>query len=110
MMQSIVEGMTGPWDHRGKGLPHPKIGSHLIGPGEPVYVVAELSANHGQDFDEAVRLVHAAKDAGADAVKLQTYTPDTLTMKSDNPLFTINETVWQGRQLYDLYDEAQTPA
>jgi len=58
-------------------------GSRHIGWGEPVYIVAELSANHNQNFEQAVALIHAAKEAGADAVKLQTYTPDTLTIQSD---------------------------
>ena len=55
------------------------LGDHRIGPGQKVYVIAELSANHNQDFDQAVRIIQAAKEAGADAVKLQTYTPDTIT-------------------------------
>jgi len=75
-----------------------------------VYVVAELSANHGQDFDQAVRLIHAARDAGADAVKLQTYTADTMTIASDRECFRIaGGTLWDGRTLYDLYSEAYTP-
>jgi N-acetylneuraminate synthase len=81
-----------------------------IGPGQPVYIIAELSANHGQSFDKAVELVHAAKDAGADAVKLQTYTPDTMTIPCDKECFRIGKgTIWTGRNLYDLYGEAYTP-
>lgn len=81
-----------------------------IGPGHPVYVIAELSANHNQDFDQAVRLVRAAKEAGADAVKLQTYTADTLTIRSDREYFRIGGgTLWDGRTLHDLYGEAYTP-
>ena len=81
-----------------------------IGPGERVYIVAELSANHIQDFERAVQLVHAAKTAGADAVKLQTYTPDTLTIASDREYFRIGGgTLWDGRTLYELYGEACTP-
>jgi N-acetylneuraminate synthase len=81
-----------------------------IGPGEPVYIIAELSANHGQSFDRAVELVQAAREAGADAVKLQTYTPDTMTIRCDNKCFRIGQgTIWTGRNLYDLYGEAYTP-
>ncbi len=57
-----------------------EINSHRIGPGYPTYIVAEMSANHNQNFDEAARIIEAAKEAGADAVKLQTYTPDTITI------------------------------
>jgi N-acetylneuraminate synthase len=85
------------------------IGERLVGPGRPVYVVAEMSANHGQSFEQAVRIVEAAKEAGADAVKLQTYTPDTLTIDCDNEYFRIKGSVWDGRKLYDLYGEAYTP-
>jgi len=75
-----------------------------------VFIIAEISANHHQQFEEAVRLVHAAKEAGADAVKLQTYTPDTITIDCQNKYFRIGAgTVWEGRKLYDLYSEAFTP-
>jgi len=85
-------------------------GSRHIGWGEPVYIVAELSANHNQNFEQAVALIHAAKEAGADAVKLQTYTPDTLTIPSDKECFRIGGgTLWDGRTLYDLYSEAYMP-
>jgi N-acetylneuraminate synthase len=73
-------------------------------------VVAELSANHNQDYDQAVRIIRAAKDAGADAVKLQTYTADTITMASDREEFRVSGgTIWDGRNLHDLYGEAYTP-
>jgi pseudaminic acid synthase len=86
------------------------IGDRLIGVGQPVYVVAELSANHNQDFDQAVRLIEAAKECGADAVKVQTYTPDTITISSDREFFQIRGgTLWDGRTLYELYGEACTP-
>jgi N-acetylneuraminate synthase len=81
-----------------------------VGPGQPVYVIAELSANHGQDYAQAVALVRAAHAAGADAVKLQTYTPDTMTLPCDRPEFRIGGgTLWDGKSLYDLYGEARTP-
>jgi len=87
-----------------------KIRDRLVGSGQPVYIVAEMSANHNQSFDQAVEIIRAAHEAGADAVKLQTYTPDTLTIQSDNPVFRIGEgTIWASRTLYDLYGEAYTP-
>jgi N-acetylneuraminate synthase len=87
-----------------------RIAGRTLGAGSPVYIVAELSANHRNRFDEAARLVHAAKEAGADAVKLQTYTPDTLTLRSDKEPFRIRGgTLWDGRTLYDLYREASMP-
>jgi pseudaminic acid synthase len=86
------------------------IAGRKIGPGYPAYMVAEMSANHGQDFDEAVRIVHAMKEAGADAVKLQTYTPDTLTIDCERKDFQIGKgTLWEGWNLYRLYGEAYTP-
>ena len=86
---------------------HIEIGSKRIGWSSPVYLVAEISANHRQLYEEAVKLVKAAKEAGADAVKLQTYTPDTLTIQSDTPEFQIGGgTPWDGKTLYDLYSEA----
>ncbi|MCW8138884.1 MAG: pseudaminic acid synthase, partial [Planctomycetota bacterium] len=87
-----------------------KIGEREIGPGHPTFVVAELSANHHQRFDEAVELVRAAKAAGADAVKLQTYTADTMTIASERPEFRVRGgMLWDGRLLHDLYQEAYTP-
>jgi pseudaminic acid synthase len=86
-----------------------KINKRVVGPGTPTYIIAEMSANHNQDFEQAVRILGAAKEAGADAVKLQTYTPDTLTIDSDKEYFRIRETLWEGRNLYDLYSEAHTP-
>jgi pseudaminic acid synthase len=87
-----------------------EIGEHRVGRGQPVYIVAELSANHNQNFEQAVRLIQAAKASGADAVKLQTYTADTITIRSDSDLFRIRGgTVWDGRTLHELYAEAHTP-
>lgn len=86
------------------------INGRQIGEGKPVYVVAEMSANHSQDLDQAVQILNAAKEAGADAVKLQTYTPDTMTISCDNEYFQIGKgTLWEGRNFYDLYNEAYTP-
>jgi pseudaminic acid synthase len=85
------------------------INSRRIGPGLPVYVVAEMSANHNQDLEQAVRILHEAKRAGADAVKLQTYTADTLTIPCSNEYFRIKGLLWEGRTLHDLYSEAYTP-
>ena len=87
-----------------------EIRGRQIGRGRPVYIVAEISGNHNQSFDEALKLVHAAKESGADAVKLQTYTPDTLTINSDKEYFRVGGgTLWDGRNLYALYGEAYTP-
>jgi pseudaminic acid synthase len=87
-----------------------EINGRPVGEGYPVYIVAELSANHRQEFDRAVELVKAAKAAGADAVKLQTYTPDTMTICCDNHHFQVGKgTLWENRSLYDLYREAYMP-
>src|SRR5438477_8829575 len=87
-----------------------QIGDRQIGPGQPVYIVAELSENHNQDFSQAVKIIHAAKEAGADSIKLQTYTPDTITLRSDRKEFRIGGgTLWDGRNLHELYGEAYTP-
>jgi len=80
-----------------------------IGRGHFVYIIAEMSANHGQEYKEAVKIIHAARDAGADAIKLQTYTPDTMTIDCSNEYFRIKGTIWEGRNLYGLYKEAYTP-
>lgn len=86
------------------------IGNKRIAQDAPAFIVAELSANHNQDFNRAVEIIHAAKEAGADAVKLQTYTADTITIDCDDECFQINEgTIWDGTTLYKLYQEAYTP-
>ena len=90
-----------------------KIGNKNIGPGNPCFVVAELSGNHHQKYEEAAELVRAAAAAGADAVKLQTYTPDTITLNSDKEWFRVggedNPESWRGKTLYQLYQVAYTP-
>ncbi|MBK1636519.1 pseudaminic acid synthase [Rhodovulum adriaticum] len=88
---------------------HLAIAKRPIGPGHPPYVIAEISANHNGDLDQALRIIDAAQAAGADAVKIQTYRPDTITLKSDAPEFQITEGLWAGRTLYDLYEWAHTP-
>ncbi len=86
------------------------IGQRTVGPGHPVYVIAEVSANHHQKFGEAVKIIHAAKAAGCDAVKLQTYTADTITIACDREPFRVGGgTLWDGRNLHALYAEAYTP-
>jgi pseudaminic acid synthase len=86
------------------------INGRAIGPGLPVYVIAEVSANHGQRYENAVRIIEAAREAGADAVKLQTYRPDTITIQSDaEPFRNAKGGLWEGKTLYDLYAEAYTP-
>ena len=86
------------------------IAGKRVGAGQGVYIVAEMSANHSQQFEQAVEILKAAKAAGADAIKLQTYTPDTLTINSNKEYFRVGGgTLWDGRTLYDLYSEAYTP-
>jgi pseudaminic acid synthase len=77
--------------------------------GNKTFIITELSANHGHKLEVAVETIRAAKRAGADAIKLQTYTADTLTIDCNNEYFTIKEGLWKGRTLYDLYKEAYTP-
>lgn len=85
------------------------IDKRAVGTTEPVFIIAELSANHRHDINIAINTIKAAKKAGADAIKLQTYTADTLTIDCDKDHFKITGGLWDGRTLYDLYQEAYTP-
>ena len=87
-----------------------KIEDFIIEKHSKTFIIAELSANHGQDINIAKQTIKAAKDSGADAIKIQTYTADTLTIDCDNDYFKLaSGTIWDGRTLYDLYSEAYTP-
>jgi N-acetylneuraminate synthase len=85
------------------------IKDRMIGPGYPPYVIAELSGNHNGDIARAFRLIEVAKQVGADAVKLQTYTADSITIDHKGPGFVIESGLWSGRNLYELYNQAHTP-
>jgi N-acetylneuraminate synthase len=87
------------------------IGGRRLGADEPPYIVAEMSGNHNQSLERALAIVDAAADAGAHAIKLQTYTADTMTIDHDGPGFVVDDrkSLWAGRTLYDLYREAHTP-
>jgi N-acetylneuraminate synthase len=94
---------------RSNQVPQIEIANRSIGQGCSPYVIAELSANHNGKLENALRIIEEAKKAGADAVKLQTYKPDTITLPSDSDDFKIHGGLWDGRTLYDLYDEAHMP-
>lgn len=85
------------------------IAGREVGPQFPPYVIAEMSANHNGNLDTALRIMDEAKKAGADAIKIQTYRADTITLKSDRPDFQIKDGLWAGRSLYELYEWAHTP-
>ncbi len=86
-----------------------QIGQIKIGEGNPVFIIAELSANHNGSLKTAIDTIRAAKRAGANCIKFQTYTSDTITIDCDKDDFIIKDTIWGGRKLYDLYNEAFTP-
>ncbi len=87
-----------------------KIAGHDITPDSGTYIIAEMSGNHNMDFERAVEIVRAAKESGADAIKLQTYTADTITLDCDDPCFQITQgTLWDGTTLHKLYEKAYTP-
>ena len=85
------------------------IGNRKIGGSNSAFLIADLSANHNHNFEIAKKTIKAAKESGADAIKLQTYTPDTITIDCDNKYFSIKHGLWEGRTLYDLYRKAYTP-
>ena len=86
-----------------------RINNREIGTGFAPFIIAEMSANHNGNIDNAFKIIAAAKLAGADAVKLQTYRPDTITLNSDAEEFQIHGGLWDGKTLYQLYEEAHTP-
>jgi pseudaminic acid synthase len=87
-----------------------RLKNSVIGPGEPTFIIAEMSGNHNQNFEKAKKIIDKAAEAGADAIKLQTYTADTMTIDCDNKYFQVNvNDKWKGRTLYDLYQWAYTP-
>lgn len=86
-----------------------KIADRYIGIGHPPYIIAEISANHNGSLDRAFETMKSAKECGADAVKIQTYTADTMTIDCEAPDFIVNGGIWDGFKLYDLYKEAETP-
>jgi N-acetylneuraminate synthase len=90
--------------------PFIEVEDRKVGPGYPTYIIAEMSANHNQDFEQALKIIEQAREVGADAIKLQTYTADTLTIDSDKEYFRVGGgTLWDDRTLYELYGEAYTP-
>lgn len=87
-----------------------QIAEHLISDKSRTYIIAEMSGNHNMDFDRAVKILYAAKDSGADAIKIQTYTADTITLDCDDSCFQIKQgTLWDGITLHKLYEKAYTP-
>lgn len=85
------------------------INGRPVGDGNPAYIIAEMSANHAGSLERALEMVHVAKEAGADCVKIQTYTPDTMTIDCRNEYFHIGKGTWEGENMYSLYQKAYTP-
>lgn len=85
------------------------INDRFIGGNQPCYIIAEMSANHAGNYERAVEIVKAAKVSGADCIKIQTYTPDTMTIDCNNEYFSIKDGTWKGENLYKLYEKAYTP-
>lgn len=86
-----------------------RIKDRIIGEGHPAYLIAEMSANHAGSKERAKEIIHAAKESGADCIKIQTYTPDTITIDCDKKWFTVKNAAWEGENLYHLYGRAFTP-
>lgn len=86
-----------------------KIGNHLVSDESPAYIIAEMSGNHNMDFKRAKEIISAAAESGADAIKIQTYTPDTITIDCDADIFKAQSKIWEGMTLYKLYQTAYTP-
>ena len=85
------------------------LGNRKVGEENPAFIIAEMSANHAGSLNYAKEIIHAAKESGADCIKIQTYTPDTLTIDCHNSYFQIEEGTWKGENLYGLYGKAYTP-
>lgn len=85
------------------------INGRIIGDNQPCYIIAEMSGNHAGSYERAVEIIREAKNSGADCVKIQTYTPDTMTIDCNNQYFSIKEGTWEGENLYNLYKKAYTP-
>lgn len=85
------------------------LGNRKVGGENPAYIIAEMSANHAGNINYAKEIIHAAKESGADCIKIQTYTPDTMTIDCSNSYFQITDGTWKGENLYSLYQKAYTP-
>lgn len=94
---------------KGQDMDTFKIGNRIIGEGQPTYIIAEMSGNHAGSLEHALEIIRAAKEAGADCIKIQTYTADTITIDCDNKYFHIDNGTWEGENLYHLYEKAYTP-